>query len=287
MNLVKIIAEVAKVPSFSTFEERLHPFIVDFISDINGAEVVEIKDNNILVKIEGDNGRKAVAITSHLDKINHFGEHFPDVLKAEYDSREIMGQMDNSVGVGICLHLAKMAANESFPPLMLLFSEMEESSGLKHHPHLLKNNGRDVGPQIGAKRLSQYIEENSLHPAAFITVDTSPVFKGEPGVALYTEYWENSDCEPNEVILKKINSIKDFVLAHDPEVRLANGTNDYLVYGRHFSKPEQGNIPSIALEPAIYPYHQIGERVFIDDVKRIVALLSEMLKCFDFSYSKG
>ena len=197
MSLVDLIVDVAKVPSFSTYEERLHPYVLEYLGDIKGVNIVEIKDNNLLVIIGGENPGKPVAITSHLDKINHFGEQFPAELGVNVTDTEILGQMDNAVGVGVCLQLAKMAEIHDFPPLYLLFSEMEESTGLRHHPHLLKNHGKDVGPQIGANRLSEYLKAHLPLPAAFITVDTTPVFKGDSGVALYTEYWEKTGNEPN------------------------------------------------------------------------------------------
>ncbi len=285
MEIEALILECARIPSFSTFEERLHPFIVDYLSNFNHVKLNKIKDNNILLEVEGDRKKKPVAITSHLDKINHFGEQFPEVLDAKLIDREIWGQMDNSVGVGICLKLIELSVEHAFPPLLLLFSEMEESTGLKEHPHLLKNGGKDVGPQIGARRLSAYIDENNLSPAAFITIDTTPVFKGKSGVALYTEYWEKSGNKPNPEVLNKIEAIKTYVLSTVSEIHLANGTNDYLIYGEYFGSKEKGNIPSIAIEPAIFPYHQRGEKVFIKDVHLIVNLLESMLQEFDFSFS--
>lgn len=285
MDVVELICACAKIPSFSTYEERLHGFILDYISQFKDVKIVNIKDNNLLLFVPGDSARKPVAITAHLDKINHFGEAFPEVLDVGVENGQVLGQMDDAAGLGLCLNLVQQAQNSSFPPLIILFSEMEESYGLKHHPHLLKNMGEDVGPQIGAKRLAAYIKDNKLHPATFITLDTTPVFKGDPGVALYTESWSKGQFEPSVALLRKLDALKEFVLAADDHIKLANGTNDYLVYAEHFSNPAQGDIPSIAIEPAIYPYHQEGEGVFVEDIRRIAKLLKLMLSDFDFSFA--
>ncbi len=283
MSVVDFIVESAKIPSFSTFEERLHPYIYAILNEFYDINIVNIKDNNILVSVGLEKGVKPVVIASHLDKINHFGEDYPEALDVEVKDGQIFGQMDNTAGIGICLNLLKKAQSKDFPPLLVLFSEMEESTGLKQHPHLLKNNGQDVGPQIGAKRLCKYIDVQNLNPAAFITIDTTPVFKGDAGVAMYTEHWEKTGLMPDLALQGKIDKIKSFVLSCDAEVALANGTNDYLIYGEYFGRPEKGNVPSIAIEPAIYPYHQIGEGIFIKDIERIEFILEKLLLDFDFS----
>ncbi len=285
MDIVELVCLAAKIPSFSTFEERIHDFVKGFFDTLNYVNLIEIKDNNLLVLIDGDNRLKPVAVTAHLDKINHYGVAFPDELFVEVVDGQIRGQMDDAAGIGLCLNLVQKAAHGQFPPLLILFSEMEESMGLRQHPHLLKNHGSHVGPQIGAKRLSEYIIANNLQPATFITLDTTPVFKGEPGVALYTEAWSKGDFKPSEAVLAKLEALKTFICTKDQHIRLANGTNDYQVYGTYFSNPAQGDIPSIAIEPAIYPYHQIGEGVFIDDMNRIADLLASLLLNFDFTFA--
>lgn len=282
MSVVDFVVESAKIPSFSTYEERLHPYIYSILSRYKDVNIVNIKDNNLLVYVGREKGVKPVVITCHLDKINHFGRDHPEILEVTINNGQVIGQMDNTAGIGICLELIRKAQNGAFPPLLVLFSEMEESTGLKHHPYLLKNNGKDVGPQIGAKRLCEYIDTQNLAPAAFITIDTTPIFKGEPGVAMYTEHWEKTGIMPDSVLKGKIDKIKSFVLSCDEEVKLANGTNDYMVYGAYFGRPEKGNVPSIALEPAIYPYHQIGEGVFVKDIERIESILDRLLMEFDF-----
>ena len=287
MGVVDLVVNSAKVPSFSTYEERLHPYIVDKLNAYKNVNLVKIKDNNLLLEVGGREGVKPVAITSHLDKINHYGEQYPGELDVVVEDGQIKGQMDDAAGIGICLQMIELAQKRAYPPLVILFSEMEESTGLREHPHLLKNDGKDVGPQIGAHRLSQYIDAEGIEPAAFITIDTTPVFKGDSGVALYTEHWEKTSIMPDSVLENKIEKLKSFILSCDDQVILANGNNDYLVYGKYFGVPEKGNVPSIAIEPAIFPYHQIGEGVFVDDINRIVSILDKMLSDFDFGFNES
>ena len=112
MSVVDFIVESAKIPSFSTFEERLHPYILDVLSEINGVNIVKIKDNNIVVFWRGEKAGKPVVITSHLDKINHYGEDHPEELTVEVINGQIFGQMDDTAGIGICLNLLKKAQSK-------------------------------------------------------------------------------------------------------------------------------------------------------------------------------
>ena len=135
-----------------------------------------------------------------------------------------------------------------------------------------------MAPQIGARRLCSFLEEAGIAPSLFVTIDTTPVFKGESGVALYSEHWEKTGVLPDAELLNKIEVVRSFILEKHPAVRPANGNNDYLEYGRYFGVKERGNIPSIALEPAIYPYHQIGEGVYVKDVPKVVSIIVDILE---------
>ena len=285
MDLIKIIEECARVPSFSTYEERLHPFIYRFLSDIRGINIDLVYDNNLVINVPGKR-ENTIAITAHLDKINHYGLKYPSILDFSYQKERITGQLDDSVGIGICLHLIQKSLEQEWPNLLILFSEMEESYGLKNHPHLLKQNGAGVEPQAGAKRLCEYLSENSIKPSLFVTIDTTPIFKGEQGVALYTEHWEKTKVFPDEILEHKIALIRSFFAANNSAIKMANGNNDYLVYGRYFGCLEKGNIPSIAIEPAIFPYHQIGESIFVEDVLEIVRVMDVFLSQFDFEFGE-
>jgi hypothetical protein len=290
MDLVDVVKSCAEIPSFSSFEERIHPFIADFLSDIPGADVAKIADNNLVVTIPGVSSKKPVALTAHLDKINHFGRTYPEKLPVSLIEGRLIGQMDDAVGVGMCLYLGKeiclndKISTEKRPTLLLLLSEMEESFGLKKHPHLLKNQGLHLGPQIGAKRIAAYLDENEMTPSVFVTIDTTPLFKDRHGIALYTEHWEKTNIAPDADLLRKIEAIRSFFTEAYPSICLANGNNDYLEYGRYFGTPAKGNVPSMAIEPAIYPYHQQNEGVFVENVERIGSLLVRFLAGFDFEF---
>lgn len=280
MNLVELIIECAKIPSFSSYEDRIHGFIYDLLSKENDVVISKIKDNNIVIEVPGNSSKKAVAITAHLDKINHFGEQYPAQLFAEEKDGKIIGQMDDAVGVATALYLG-LNRKPDYPPMLLLLSEMEESFGLKKHPHLLKNEGKHLGPQIGAKRIAAYLDKNNIVPSVFITIDTTPIFKGESGTAIYTNYWEKKSDNPPQELLAKINNIKQYFTSNFSNITQANGNNDYLEYAEYFASKNKGSVPSIALEPAIFPYHQARESVFVKDVERI----TEMIDSFLLNYS--
>ncbi len=280
MDLVELIVKCAEIPSFSSYEDRFHDFIFNLFCDDKEVVINKVKDNNLILKIPGNKDKKTVAITAHLDKINHFGEAYPERLFVEVKDGKIIGQMDDAVGVAIALHLA-LNRKPNYPPLLILSSEMEESFGLKKHPHLLKNEGKHLGPQIGAKRIAAYLDKYNMAPAAFITIDTTPIFKGEPGTGIYTDYWEKKGGKPKDKLISKIKDIRQFLLHEYPDLIVANGNNDYLEYAAYFASKNKGYIPSIALEPAIFPHHQQKESVFIENVIRI----EEMIDYFLLNYS--
>lgn len=45
---VRYICEIAKVPSFSSYEERLHPWVNGKLNRIEGARQIECKGNNLI-----------------------------------------------------------------------------------------------------------------------------------------------------------------------------------------------------------------------------------------------
>ncbi len=101
------------------------------------------------------------------------------------------------LGLVLCLRMMQLSVNHDFPPLYLFLSEMEESFGLRFHTHLLRNGGKDVHHGMGAERLSDHILNHYQAPSVIITVDTTPLFKGKPGIALYSEHWEYNKMEPS------------------------------------------------------------------------------------------
>lgn len=275
---LKHIQKCARIPSFSSYEERLHPYVLQLAQTTSGVRSVDVAGNNLFLKVPGSDRRPPIALTAHLDKINHYGEDYPEELPVTVTDEYIEGAMDNTVGLGICLTLMQLSRTYDFPRLYLFLSEMEESYGLKHHPQLLKNNGKGRHHGMGAERLAHACINNATRPSEVITVDTTPLFKGERGVALYSKHWEYNEMEPSEQLIEKTRETVERFQEIDPEIVLANNTNDYLHYGKIFNQSDRYTVPSLALEPAIFPYHQKGERVFLSDIERVLKLLVTYLQ---------
>lgn len=280
-DIISVIREIAVIPSFSSYEECLHPIIKKMLQPVPGVDIHPVPDNNLIAVVPGNSDLQPVALTAHLDKINHFGESPPGRLPFHHDDSRVTGQMDNSVGLAICIMLAGMSDKRSFPPLYLLFSEMEESFGLKHHPHLLKNGGKGLHHGIGAERISRYLRAKNMLPSSVITVDTTPLFKGEKGVALYSQHWQFTGCEPRQPEEKRTEDVRRQFTEIDPDLYISNNTNDYLYYGAELNRDSDAGIPSLAIEPAIYPYHTRNESVFLDDIERVFRILVRWLEHTD------
>ena len=272
------IKRCAEIPSFSSYEERLHPYIESVVKFIPDARLEKIPVNNLVVHIPGKKADKTVVLTAHLDKIDHWGSEAPATLPFSETKEEIEGQLDDTVGLGICLAIMELAAQSDYPNLVILFSEMEESKGMKEHPERLKNKGRSLAHGQGADELSRYIIEEGIETEAIITIDTTPLFKGKSGIAMYSNWWEMYKQTPTEGEVQITEKVSKALLNINPEMTVANNTNDYMIYGRIVNRNSLNPVASIALEPAINPYHQIGERVFKQDVLGILDLLDKYLK---------
>ena len=272
------IKESARIPSFSTYEERIHPYIKEIFTRIPGAGYIEVPGNSLIYKLQSPGTEYTIALAAHLDKINHYGSDFPPQLPVEEGENYLEGAMDDCAGLGVLLALAEKSEElRSRPNLLFYFSEMEESKGLKEHPKLLKNNGQGYNNGMGARRISKACLENGNIPDEIITVDTTPLFKGDPGIALYSNHWELTDLEASEDLINKTKATVQRVKSIEPKIKLANNTNDYLHYGYEFNKDLDKSVVSVALEPAIFPYHQKGERVFKNDISRVMNILVRYL----------
>ncbi len=276
-SAISFIKEIAAIPSFSSTEERLHPFVRRVAASIPGAVLHVIHDRNIVIEVPGDSSLPTVAIAAHLDKINHLGEDSLDPLPIRDGMGYLEGQLDDAAGVGIALAVAANPRKHRYPPLLILLSEMEESWGLKKTPHLLRDNGEGLYYGMGAERIAKFlIAENKL-PNVCITIDTTPLFGGTPGVAMYAAHWEFNKCEVTTGERLKTEALTKRIQEICPDILISNNTNDYLVYGRVFSAEAGRPIACVALEPAIFPYHQMGERVYLRDIKTILDILDRYL----------
>lgn len=274
---VRHIEETARVPSFSTYEERLHPYVRSIFDDIPQTREIKVEGNSLVFGMGDQPDLPTVALAAHLDKINHYGSDFPDKLPVEVTEGYIEGAMDDCAGLGMMLALAEIAAERNWPNLLYFFSEVEESKGLKEHPKLLKNNGEGYHPGMGAERIAEHCLSLDLVPDEVITLDTTPLFKGKKGIALYSKHWELNDLDPVPELIEQTEKTVGRFISIDPRIKIANNTNDYLQYGEVFNKKGSKPVTSIALEPAIYPYHQKGERVFVDDIRRCLDIVTQYL----------
>ncbi len=274
---IELITQCAEIPSFTTYEERLIPFIEQIASGVPSAESTRVAENNIVIKVPGNPAKPTIAITAHLDKINHFGLDRSAILPVSVTIDKIIGQLDDSVGVGLCLSILQQTSRGDFPPMLFLFSEMEEGNGLKYHPEWLRGGGEGVRSGLGAERISEYLLQNNLVPDQVITIDTTPLFKGEPGLAIYTDHWEKNGLTPPPDLISATEKVYQRFMEIDPELLKYNNTNDYLAYGLKLNQDPARPITSIALEPAIFPYHQSGEEVFLGDIVRLEKCLVKYL----------
>lgn len=274
------IKNIAHIPSFSSYEERLHPYMRQVFEKITGATELAVPGNNLIFKVEQNSNKPYIALSAHLDKINHFGKTYPDPLPVNIADGQIEGAMDDSAGMGIVTTLAEQVENQNWPNMLFFFSEMEEKKGLKEHPELLKNSGKGYHNGMGARRIVEACIDQYIIPKQVITVDTTPLFKGEQGIALYANHWELNNLSPSESLKKATKRVVRRFLDIDSEIRVDNNTNDYLHYGENFNELLDEPIVSIALEPSIYPYHQKGERVFVDDIERSLNIMEIYLNTF-------
>lgn len=271
------ITNTAEVPSFSSYEERLHPYIRSVFDDIPDAREKEVASNNLIFRIGNRDEQPAVALAAHLDKINHYGREYPDTLPVKTTDDYIEGAMDDCAGLGMMLTIAEKLDPDNSPDLLFFFSEMEESKGLKEHPELLRNNGEGYKHGMGARRIAQLCIAENLVPGQVITLDTTPLFEGDSGIALYSKHWELNELQPSESLIEATEKTVAQFIAANPKLKLDNNTNDYLHYGEVFNEQVSDPVVSVALEPSIYPYHQKGERVFIDDIERALEILTTYL----------
>lgn len=276
--LLRHIKQVAACPSFSSYEERLHPYIYRVFKKIPAHEELEVTGNNLVFRLGNRPDLPTIAFAAHLDKINHFGEDVPDILPVAATQEYVEGAMDNSVGVGLLLHLAELAQTNDWPNLLFFFSEMEESKGLREHPELLKDGGKEYVHGMGARRIARRCMEQSWLPEEVITLDTTPLFKGEPGIALYSKHWELNELHASRTLKESTGRVVERLQAIAPAIRLHNNTNDYLHYGYEFNTRASTEVVSVALEPAVYPYHQLGERVAIGDIERVLKIAKAYLE---------
>jgi hypothetical protein len=273
MSVLDIIRRCAEVPSFSSHEERLHPVVLDFIKNLPGVHHEVVPGNNLAIWTNAAPGAVTVVLSAHLDKINHLDHDSTEKLPYHQTDDELIGQLDDTVGVGLCLRLLERLCKQSEIALYVLLSEMEEGHGIKTTPHLLRNGGKDLHYGIGAERLSAWLKARKVVPKVILTLDPTPLFRGEGGIAVYSEHWRLNGIKPTPELIERTELAVRLLEELHPAIRRRNNGNDYLIYGREFNADGKGHVPSLAIEPAIHPCHAMPERVFIRDVQATEHLL--------------
>ena len=289
-ELMELIMKIAKVPSFTTYEFRLHPFIEEFCKSI-GAKPVFIDDSNIMVETHGT-GELSVALSAHLDKNDYWsarGKMQPKEIRSGIREEErglrLRGLLDDAVGIGVCLHLLKQSSRRKFPPLKILFSECEESffrrrlTRDKRHNNGESKNGDEFYNGMGARRLSAHLIEQGKIPAAVVVVDVTPLFDGEPGIALYSRPWEIHGGHVTSELENQTEVLVDEFHKLCPRLEDENNTNDYAVYGYELNKGDSV-VPCFALEPSVKCYHSPREKVYVDDITETAEVLGGFLEWF-------
>jgi hypothetical protein len=278
-QLLEHIVEIAKIPSFSSYEQRLHPYFRS-LAEQSHAEEIPVEGNSLIFRSgsKPSDDQPVIAFAAHLDKNNHYGKDWVEPLEVNQLENELEGPMDDSAGLGVCARLMELADQQpDWPTTYFLFSEMEESLGLKKHPEWMKNEAAGLEHGIGAKRIARTLIGLNEIPDQVITVDTTPLFKGDPGLALYANHWEINDLDPTDALKEATQAFVDELQQISPDIKVDNNTNDYLHYGFEFNQQTAKPVVSVALEPAIYPYHQAGERVFYDDLQQTLEILTTYL----------
>ncbi|MGI9559152.1 MAG: hypothetical protein ACR2NQ_05790, partial [Thermodesulfobacteriota bacterium] len=164
-----------------------------------------------------------------------------------------------------------------FPPLQILLSECEEGSMFRQHEDLLKGQGEGLYSGIGAERISKYLVKNNTLPSLVVVVDVTPLFGGEPGVALYSNHWERHGHEPSPELVDKTENIVGIFQDVHPEIMLSNNMNDYVTYGGEFIRQNEV-VPCVAIEPSVENYHSAEEMVFVEDVVKVAEIVTNVLE---------
>ena len=277
-QLFELIMKAAKIPSFTTFEDRMHSFVREFCESI-GVTPEFIKGNNILIEASGA-GEQPIALSAHLDKNNYWGDKGytpPREIPVENRGELLCGLLDDAVGVGICLHLLEQSRKRQFPPLQILLSECEESFGFDRN--LLNKKTKGLKSGIGARRLSDHLKQKLKIPAAVVVVDVTPKFRGKSGIALYSRPWKMHGGAPTPELEKQTEAMAAQFHRICPRLENSNNKNDYVEFGKRLNQSD-ATVPCFALEPSVKHYHSCKEEVWTNDIAETAETLAQFLESF-------
>lgn len=133
MDEIQLLQKLIQIPSFSSHEEKLAMFIVDYCK--NNKLYVQRQNGNVLVHIKGKNKTKAVIFNAHMDTVNVGNKaqwKYPPIGKNAgkiVDGKIYgLGASDDKAAIASMLLLAKSVNN---PPCDLWFTFVcnEETDG--------------------------------------------------------------------------------------------------------------------------------------------------------------
>jgi putative aminopeptidase FrvX len=241
-NLFNTILRVAAIPSFTYHEHMIFQFVKNFLTEHapDHQIVYEHPDGGLVIEIPGNRELPPVALAAHLDKIDHWGVLVPELvnLSPKETKRKLFGSMDDAVGVGIVLWLAKWLQTENTPPVYLLLSCQEERG------------------MYGAAKIAVHFQNSGLRvPEKVFNIDTCPLFGKKSGVAIYGTGYD----------------LDDVIRRFEP-ILVTEGINDVVMYRREL----EGTM-TIAVEPAIRNMHTVNESVHKCDIEKVVEILKFLL----------
>jgi len=245
MKLFDIIADLAKIPSWTTQEERIFPYIEQFIRKNMPIDTqMFVAKKSLIIQVPGNLALKPVALAAHLDKRDHW--HDSDLKQLDNFNEtadRLYGSLDDAAGVGCCLYLAAHCDGVTNPPFYLFLTEMEEI-GL-----------------VGTAHISWFFDTHTalLPPGLIVNIDLSPQFGDKPGIAFSSE-------EENPVYLP-------FCRKTRADICRSEGISDAMVY-EHFFKD---TTTVIGLDPAVCGMHTKVESCYKQDLEDVVKIVQLIL----------
>src|SRR5699024_4662878 len=92
------IRQTAQIPSFSSYEERIHPYIRSVFAKTDSKEV-DVEGNSLIFQMDDQPDKATIALAAHLDKINHYETEYPEMLPVSVTDEYIEGAMDDCAGL--------------------------------------------------------------------------------------------------------------------------------------------------------------------------------------------
>lgn len=229
LELFEIIRQIAMIPGLSGNEEGVRRFIKSWVQrEVPGLPIEEDATGNIFC------GKGALKLCAHMDKKNdpHFTEN----------EHEIIGKLDDAVGVGIILYLLK-----------------EFKRGFK----ALFTVGEEVG-HYGAREI--VTAKKFMAQSKVIVIDTSPFGESFKGPLIY----QKVGAQIMDPLL--IRLLEQIASEENIPVQYADAkSNDAIEFAAV-------GIPTVALEPHLENYHTSKERIAKADVIATYWILAQLIR---------